>query len=110
MVVCREHVYLLQHFHDADIILETYRSRTNSLIAASSIRLKDRVYVVGGYDGTTYSEVVVISPKETFCQTAGTQMDCLQTTGCDFCVAEGIGKCVEKASDRLDHTKHVLKK
>uniref|UniRef100_K1QU64 Multiple epidermal growth factor-like domains 8 n=1 Tax=Magallana gigas TaxID=29159 RepID=K1QU64_MAGGI len=78
---------------------ETYRSRTNSLIAASSIRLKDRVYVVGGYDGTTYSEVVVISPKETFCQTAGTQMDCLQTTGCDFCVAEGIGKCVEKASD-----------
>lgn len=72
----------------------------NSLIASSSIRLKDRVYIIGGYNGTTYSQMVTIKPNENFCQTASTRDDCVAIEGCDFCVTESTGKCLVKTSDR----------
>lgn len=73
-----------------------YREMTNSLIAASSIHLKDRVYIVGGYNGTTFSQVVTIKPQETICQTATRESDCRAMQGCDFCVNGDIGICNER--------------
>jgi hypothetical protein len=79
---------------------------TNSLIGASSIHLKDRVYVVGGYNGTTYSQVVAIKPQDTICLTATSESDCRAILGCDFCVNGGIGVCIERTTpDRFVQTK-----
>ncbi|XP_062620474.1 multiple epidermal growth factor-like domains protein 8 isoform X1 [Saccostrea cucullata] len=77
----------------------SYRKMTNSLIGASSIRQRNRIYVVGGYNGTTYSQMVEVEPKETFCQTALHENDCKAIPSCDYCVSEGIGICMESSDD-----------